>query len=80
MLNEKTLAAELAALRAELDSERKKREDAERKLTAAASNRKNRLTRPLVAGLFLKLRPELTVEEFTEATDRYFADNGGKPN
>ena len=80
MLNEKNLTAELTALRAELDSERKRREEAERKLTAASSNRKNRLTRPFVAGLFLRAFPELTVEEFIEKTDRYFADNGGKPN
>ena len=79
-MNEKELSAQLTALRAELEAERKKREEAERKLTAAASNRKNRLTRPYVAGLFLKLRPDLTAEEFTEATDKYFAENGGKSN
>ena len=80
MLNEKELSAQLTALRAELEAERTKREEAERKLTAAASNRKNRLTRPFVAGLILKLRPDLTAEEFIEVTDKYFADNGGKTN
>ena len=80
MLNEKELAAQLTALRAELEAEREKREEAERKLTAAASNRKNRLTRPFVAGLFLKLRPGLSVEKFIEVTDKYFAESGGKPN
>jgi len=80
MLNERELSAQLTALRAELEAERKKREDAERKLTVAATNRKNRLTRPYVAGLILKLRPDLTAEEFIEVTDRYFAENGGKSN
>lgn len=80
MLNERELSAQLTALRAELDAEREKREEAERKLVAAASNRKNRLTRPFVAGLFLRALPELTVEEFIETTDRYFAENGGKTN
>lgn len=79
-MNEKNLAAELAALRAELDSERSKREEAERKLSAASSNRKNRLTRPFVAGLVLKARPNLSAEEFISVTDEYFAANGGKSN
>ena len=79
-MNEKELAAQLAALRAELDSEKAKREEAERKLTSATTNRKNRLTRPFVAGLILRALPELSVEDFIETTDKYFADNGGKSN